>query len=132
MTHKLKSLIDKLIIVSVRSQLMVKQTKQVIATKERSLVFFDIDQTRKEMAHSINESVAVSILALVLFIGAPSVFPEIINPYLPSSLKIMQAIVATPFIFWLITVMSNMVRYFRILKLQDMLTKWFYVLCVHQ
>jgi len=41
---------------------MVKQTKQVIATKERSLVFFDIDQTRKEMAHSINESVAVSIL----------------------------------------------------------------------
>ena len=123
MTHKLKSLIDKLIIVSVRSQLMVKQTKQVIATKERSLVFFDIDQTRKEMAHSINESVAVSILALVLFIGAPSVFPEIINPYLPSSLKIMQAIVATPFIFWLITVMSNMVRYFRILKLQDILTK---------
>ena len=102
---------------------MAKLIKKNSSSTERSVVFFDIDQTRKEMAHSIFESVAVSILALLLFIGAPSVFPELINPYLPSSLKIMQAIVAVPFVFWLITILSNMVRYFKILRLQDQLKK---------
>ncbi|HCR36220.1 hypothetical protein A2130_03245 [Candidatus Woesebacteria bacterium GWC2_33_12] len=102
---------------------MAKRIEKIVATKDRSIVFFEIDQTRKEMTHSISESTSVSILALVLFIGAPSVFPEIINPYLPSSLKIMQVIVAVPLVFWLITIFANMVRYFKILKLQDNLTK---------
>ena len=80
-----------------------------------------ITELRGEMSYYVNESTSVSILALLLFIGAPSVFPEIINPYLPSSLKIMQAIVMVPSIFWLITILGNMVRYFKILKLQDLL-----------
>lgn len=95
--------------------------KKVIAKTDRSIMFFDIDQMRKEMTHSILESTSISILALLLFIGAPSVFPEIINPYLPSSLKIMQAIVSVPLVFWLVTIFANMVRYFKILKLQDKL-----------
>lgn len=82
-----------------------------------------ITSLRMEMTHSVTESTSVSILALLLFIGAPSVFPEIINPYLPSSLKIMQAFVAVPTIFWVITILGNMLRYFRILKLQDKLFK---------
>lgn len=93
--------------------------KTAAAKTDRSIMFFSIDQMRKEMTHSIQESTSVSILALLLFIGAPSVFPEIINPYLPSSLKIMQAIVAIPLIFWLVTIVANMTRYFKILKLQD-------------
>lgn len=99
------------------------KTSKVVAKTDRSIMFFDIDQIRKEMTHSISESTSVSILALLLFIGAPSVFPEIINPYLPSSLKIMQAIVVAPLIFWIVTVFANMVRYFKILKLQDQLKK---------
>lgn len=82
-----------------------------------------ITSLRSEMTHYVTESVAVSILALLLFIGAPSVFPEIINPYLPSSLKIMQAFIMIPSVFWLITILGNMVRYFKILKLQDKLFK---------
>lgn len=82
-----------------------------------------ITALRMEMTHYIMESVAVSILALLLFIGAPSVFPEIINPYLPSSLKIMQAFVMIPSVFWLMTILGNMVRYFKILKLQEKLVK---------
>ena len=80
-----------------------------------------IAELRTEMTHYVTESTSVSILALLLFIGAPSVFPEIINPYLPSSLKIMQSFVAVPTVFWLITILGNMVRYFKILKLQDLL-----------
>lgn len=80
-----------------------------------------ITALRMEMTHYVTESVAVSILALLLFIGAPSVFPEIINPYLPSSLKIMQAFVMIPSVFWVATILGNMFRYFRILKLQDSL-----------
>lgn len=95
--------------------------KKVVVKTDRSIMFFDIDQMRKEMTHSIQESTSISILALLLFIGAPSVFPEIINPYLPSSLKVMQAIVAVPSVFWLVTIFANMVRYFKILKLQDKL-----------
>lgn len=78
---------------------------------------------RMEMTQYVTESVAVSILALLLFIGAPSVFPEIINPYLPSSLKIMQAFVMIPTVFWLVTIIGNMFRYFQILKLQEKLAK---------
>lgn len=80
-----------------------------------------ISELRMEMTHYVTESTAVSILALLLFIGAPSVFPEVINPYLPSSLKIMQAIVMIPSVFWLITILGNMFRYFKVLKLQDQL-----------
>lgn len=102
---------------------MAKQIRKVLEKEDRSIMFFGIDQTRKEMTHSILESTSVSILALLLFIGAPSVFPEIINPYLPSSLKIMQAIVSVPLIFWLVTILANMVRYFKIFKLQKRLRK---------
>jgi len=77
---------------------------------------------RMGMIHCAIESVAVSILALLLFIGAPSVFPEIINPYLPSSLKIMQAIVAVPAILWILTILWNAFNYFRIYKLQKSLS----------
>ena len=82
-----------------------------------------ISELRMEMTHYVSESTAVSILALLLFIGAPSVFPEIINPYLPSALKIMQAFVAIPSVFWLVTILGNMVRYFKILRLQEKLSK---------
>lgn len=82
-----------------------------------------ITALRMEMTHYVIESVSVSILALLLFIGAPSVFPEFINPYLPSSLKIMQTFVAVPSVFWLITILGNMFRYFKILKLQEKLLK---------
>ena len=82
-----------------------------------------ITALRMEMTHYVTESVAVSILALLLFIGAPSVFPEVINPYLPSALKIMQSFVAIPTVFWLVTIFGNMFRYFRILKLQEKLVK---------
>ncbi len=78
-----------------------------------------IVELRADMSRCVNESISVSILSLLLFIGSPSVFPEIINPYLPSSLKIMQAFVAIPVIFWVITSLGNMVRYFKILKLKD-------------
>ena len=81
-----------------------------------------ISELRMEMTHYVVESIAVSILALLLFIGAPSVFPEIINPYLETSLKIMQAIIAVPTVFWLVTIVSNMVRYYKILRLQNVLS----------
>ena len=73
---------------------------------------------RADMSQAINLSTATSILALLLFIGAPSVFPEIINPYLPSSLKIMQAFVMVPSVFWLLTILGNMARFVMIFKLQ--------------
>lgn len=111
---------------------MVKRAEKSVRTVKVSnllqavnaeMVKDQITSLRAEMTHYVTESVAISILALLLFIGAPSVFPEIINPYLPSSLKIMQAFVAIPTIFWAITILGNMVRYFRILKLQDKLFK---------
>lgn len=90
--------------------LTVEQTKEKISA------------IRMMMIHCAIESVAVSILALLLFIGAPSVFPEIINPYLPSSLKIMQAIVAVPTILWILTILGNAFNYIRIYKLQKSLS----------
>ena len=93
---------------------VVKKSLNVETVKDQ------IMSLRSEMTHYVTESTSVSILALLLFIGAPSVFPDVINPYLPSSLKIMQAFVAVPLVFWLITILGNMVRYFKILKLQDL------------
>lgn len=77
---------------------------------------------RADMSQSINLSTATSILALLLFIGAPSVFPEIINPYLPSSLKIMQGIVIVPSAFWILTILGNMARFVMIMRLQKKLS----------
>lgn len=106
----------------------VKKVAPKVAVVTKPVIVMSVEQIkdriselRMEMTHHVNESVAVSILALLLFIGAPSVFPEIINPYLPSSLKIMQAFVMVPSIFWLLTILGNMFRYFKILKLQDSL-----------
>lgn len=103
-----------------------KLTKKVIVKKAPvavipEMVRNQIAELRMDMTQNIVESVAISILALLLFIGAPSVFPEIINPYLPSSLVIMQSFVAVPAVFWLLTILGNMVRYFKILKLKDSL-----------
>lgn len=81
-----------------------------------------ISELRMEMTRCVAESTSVSILGLLLFIGAPSVFPEIINPYLPSSLQIMQAIIALPTLYWAVTMLGNMTRHFRIMKLQDALS----------
>ena len=85
-------------------------------TKER------ISTLRTEISQSINFSTSTSILALLLFIGAPSVFPEIINPYLPSSLKIMQGIVVVPSVFWILTILGNMARSIMIFRLQKRLS----------
>ena len=79
-------------------------------------------ELRMGMMFAATQSVAISILALLLFIGAPSVFPEIINPYLPSSLKIMQAIIAVPTVFWLLTILGCLFNCFRISKLQKSLS----------
>lgn len=101
-----------------------KAVKKVLTKKPQvvlnpEMVKTQIMELRMEMTHYIVESIAISILALLLFIGAPSVFPEVINPYLPSSLKIMQALVSVPLVFWVLTVFGNMFRYFKILKLKD-------------
>jgi hypothetical protein len=80
-----------------------------------------VKELRAEMTRYIIESIAVSILGLLLFIGAPSVFPTIIDPYNPNSLKIMQGVIAIPTVFWVLTVLGNMVRYFKILRLKAQL-----------
>ena len=81
-----------------------------------------IQELRMETGTSISNAILVSILALLLFIGTPSVFPEIINPYLPSSLRIMQAFIAVPVVYFLSVFLGNMVRYYKILKLQEKLS----------
>lgn len=106
-----------------RKEVKTVKVSNLIAAVNSESVRDQISALRMEMTHYVTESTAVSILALLLFIGAPSVFPEIINPYLPSSLKIMQAFVMIPTVFWLVTILGNMVRYFRILKLQEKLSK---------
>ena len=95
------------------------KTKPVKLNKEQ--VIWKIKESRFCVTHMAMESVAVSILALLLFIGAPSVFPEIINPYLPSSLKIMQGIVIVPTVFWILTIITCFVNWFRIKKLSRLL-----------
>lgn len=89
---------------------------------KKDQIRFEIDQLRKAKIVCTMESVAISILALLIFIGAPSVFPEIINPYLPQSLKIMQGIILLPVVFWLFTLVGNVIRLKKILKLQKTLT----------
>lgn len=96
--------------VKIVENLSAEQSKVKISEIKMGMIFITV------------ESVAVSILALLLFIGAPSVFPEIINPYLPSSLKIMQAIVAVPTIFWILTILGNIFNSLRIFKLQRKLS----------
>lgn len=108
---------------SAKKEVKTLKVSNLLEAVNAEMVKDQITSLRMEMTHYVTESVAVSILALLLFIGAPSVFPEIINPYLPSSLKIMQAFIMIPSVFWLITILGNMVRYFKILKLQDKLFK---------
>ncbi|WKZ26074.1 MAG: hypothetical protein QY322_02060 [bacterium] len=104
-----------------RTSVKTVKVSNLLQAVNAEMVKDQITELRLEMTHYVTESVAVSILSLLLFIGAPSVFPEIINPYLPSSLKIMQAFIAVPVVFWAITILGNMVRYFKILKLKDSL-----------
>jgi hypothetical protein len=108
-----------------RTSFAVKTVKvsSILEAVNTEMIKDQIMELRTEMTHYVVESTAVSMLSLLLFIGAPSVFPEIINPYLPSSLKIMQAFIAVPTVFWLVTIVSNMFRYFKILRLQDLLKK---------
>mgnify|MGYP001579326143 CR=1 FL=1 len=108
---------------TVKREVKTLRVSNILEAVNAEMARDQITALRAEMTHYVTESVAVSILALLLFIGAPSVFPEIINPYLPSSLKIMQAFIMIPSVFWLITILGNMVRYFKILKLQDKLFK---------
>jgi len=106
-----------------KAEVKTVKVSSLIEAVNSEMVRDQITALRMEMTHYVTESVSVSILALLLFIGAPSVFPEVINPYLPSSLKIMQAFVAVPSVFWLVTIFGNMFRYFRILSLQEKLVK---------
>lgn len=106
-----------------KAEVKTVKVSSLIEAVNSEMVRDQITALRMEMTHYVIESVSVSILALLLFISAPSVFPEIINPYLPSSLKIMQAFVMIPSVFWLVTILGNMVRYFKILKLQEKLVK---------
>ena len=110
----MKNILNK--IAKFTKQLKNSKVLTIEQTKEKILAI------RMMMIHCAIESVAVSILALLLFIGAPSVFPEIINPYLPSSLKIMQAIVAVPTILWILAILGNAFNYIRIYKLQKSLS----------
>lgn len=101
---------------------MKTKAKKVVAPKMTTeQIKVEISDLKLERSHSFLESLAVSILSLLLFIGAPSVFPEIINPYLPSSLRIMQAFILVPTVFFTVALLSNMVRYYKILKLQEKL-----------
>lgn len=90
-------------------------------TKEQK-VWYQIKGLKKDMLHWTTESIAISILSLLLFIGAPSVFPTIIDPYKISSLKIMQGIIIVPTAFWLFTLISNIVRCVIISKLKKSLS----------
>lgn len=104
----------------------VKNLKSVLARFDIKLspeqIKEKISVLRTDMSQAISLSTSTSILALLLFIGAPSVFPEIINPYLPSSLKIMQGIVIVPSVFWILTILGNMARFTMIVRLQKKLS----------
>jgi hypothetical protein len=108
---------------------VVKKTSKVTVVAAKSSPVLTVEQTKEKiseikssMSFLVMESIAISMLSLVLFIGAPSVFPEIINPYLPSSLKIMQGIIVVPTAFLLITVIANLVGTIRIFRLQKALS----------
>lgn len=119
MVGKVKKKVTRKTLTSVKTV----KVSSILQAVNLEMVKDQISELRMEMTHYVVESTAVSMLSLLLFIGAPSVFPEIINPYLPSSLKIMQAFIAVPTVFWLVTILGNMLRYFKILKLQELLKK---------
>lgn len=100
---------------------LLKKGKKTNQKLSREQVLYQINEVKFCMNYCALESVAVSILSLLLFIGAPSVFPEIINPYLPSSLKIMQGIVIVPTVFWLLTIINYVVSWFKVRKLSKLL-----------
>lgn len=84
-------------------------------------LMFEIDQLRKDRMLSAIESAGISMTGLLVFIGAPSVFPTIINPYDPKSLVILQYVVGVPLGFWLLVFVSNMIRMYQVMKLQKKL-----------
>lgn len=89
---------------------------------DKEMIKMMIEGLRAERVVYAVESVAVSILALLVFIGAPSVFPNIINPYEPSSLKILQGVILFPVAYWLLfAVIGNLVRLAKIQRLQKKL-----------
>jgi len=89
--------------------------------KDKEQLRFEIDQLRSASLVCTLESVALTILAMVLFIGAPSVFPEIINPYDPNSLKILQGIIIVPTAYFVFALFGNIVRIVKVQKLQKSL-----------
>lgn len=95
--------------------------KEVASVVDKNLLMFQIAELKKDKILYVLESLTVSMLALLLFIGAPSVFPEIINPYLPSSLVIMQVIVVVPVVVAVLVLISNIVRWVKINKLSKLL-----------
>lgn len=96
-------------------------SKEKIST-DKNMLMFQISELKKDKILYTLESLTVSMLALLLFIGAPSVFPEIINPYLPSSLKIMQALVAVPVAVSVLVLITNLFRWIKIMKFQKALS----------
>lgn len=83
------------------------------------MVKMQIEGLRSDRVVYAVEAVALSILSLLVFIGAPSVFPDVINPYDPSSLKILQGVIILPVAYWLLfTLIGNLVRLWKIQKLQ--------------
>jgi hypothetical protein len=85
--------------------------------KNKEEIKFELEQLRKDKMVYALESIALSMLALLIFIGAPSVFPKIINPYLESSLKILQAVIIVPVVYFLYMLVGNLVRLVKIQKL---------------
>lgn len=94
-----------------------KKTKRVEVSESKVDYSSQISALREDMRLASTDSVAISILALLLFIGAPSVFPTIIDPYNPNSLKIMQWIIIVPSAYWVFTILSNLYRMFRVYRL---------------
>lgn len=90
---------------------------------DKATIVYQIAELKKDGLSLIIHSIAVSVLAFIVFIGAPSVFPTIINPYLPSSLKIMQGIVLVPVVVFVLTLIINFVRWIKIIKLSKLLKK---------
>lgn len=90
---------------------------------DKEQIKFQISELHRDRTQFVLEALTISMLALLLFIGAPSVFPELINPYLPSSLKIMQGIIVVPVVFWLFVLIGNLLRLVKINKLTKMLSR---------
>ena len=86
--------------------------------KNSEEIKFQIDQLKKDKMVCWLGSIAISILALLLFITLPSVFPEIINPYKLYSLYVLKAIVAIAFVYWLFAIVGNLASLRKIRVLQ--------------